>query len=130
MIESFEEQIAKKSDIELMEIIENSTKWQKEFVDLAELEASKRNIDLDSILRERIIKNELYEKELKIGKNAEYKFFQYFLVITEFNFAYSTIVHNGVKYYEYNLETRNRAKRNLLIQILFFIVFFYFKSFR
>ncbi len=67
MIESFQEQIEKKADSELADIIIDSHRYQNEFIDLAELEIKKRNIPLDSILELRIKNLKIQDENLSIG---------------------------------------------------------------
>jgi hypothetical protein len=67
MVESFQEQIEKKTDTELADIIIDSHRYQKEFIDLAELEIKKRNIPIDSILELRIKNLKIQDENLSIG---------------------------------------------------------------
>jgi hypothetical protein len=67
MIQSFKEQIEKKADSELADIIIDSHRYQKEFIDLAELEIKKRNIPLDSILELRSKNLKIQDETLSIG---------------------------------------------------------------
>jgi len=127
MNESFQEQIEKKSENELIEIISNDSKWQKEYVDIAELEAKKRNISINDILHNRELYNEMIQDEYQNGINVNLNFFDYLNFMELYEYSYSKVLWKNKSYFKYYSKTRRHAKSVLFIHVLIFFVVFYFR---
>lgn len=122
MIKFFQEQIEKKTDIELLEIISNDTNWQKEYIDIAEIEAKKRNISLTEALHTRKVNHDRIQKEYEEGLNVNLGFLAFIYLIKLFEYSYSKVFWKQKTYYKYNLKTRMKAKNLLFIHVLIFLV--------
>jgi hypothetical protein len=138
MIESFQEQIEKKSDSELADIIININRYQKEFVDLTEIELCNRNIPIDSIIELRIKNLKIQDEILEIGdKGSPFwiaigflgsLFGGLFSIFLGYSYAFSKRKNSiGKEFYVYDESTRKYGRKMFYFGLLIFLVFFYFR---
>lgn len=143
MIESFEEQIAKKTEEELKEIVINDEKYQFEFVSLAEKELLNREIPIDSVLESRKLKYENIIASLEKGKKANFLLvlFSYFgvsafnygkfgsgmfFMFLAYSWAFSKKKFKGESYFVYDEKSRQDGKNLLFIGSISLITSFYY----
>lgn len=122
MIESFEEQIARKTDNELTDIfIIDYHKYQKDFIVLVEIELKKRNLPIDSIIElkkrnEKIIDETLTQGEQGSPVWISIGFFLsllggIFAIFLGYSYAFSKKKNSkGESFYVYNESTRKYGR--------------------
>jgi hypothetical protein len=126
MDKNFAEQIATKSNKELVEIYTNDVEYQLEFVERAKLEILKRNIPLDALDELKARKGAIETETLAIGKQGNPVYLTLIglaaffggvpAIIGGYIYAYSTHSDsNGDKYFVYNDTTRKWG------QVIFYI---------
>lgn len=145
MNESFEEQIAKKSDGELTDIFIEDFKYQPDFIELVKVELIKRNIPLDSILTLRKKNEKIIEETLSQGEQGSpvwiaigfiapivlgfvSTFGGIFSVFLGYSYAFSKQKKDEKEYYVYNASTRKFGQYMFYIYltIIVFALYRYF----
>lgn len=140
MIESFEEQIAKKTDNELTDIYIEYFKYQKEFVDLVEVELRKRNLPLDSIIELRKKNEKIIDETLTQGEQGSpvwitIGFFLSLLggilaIFLGYSYAYSKKKNsNGESFYVYNESTRKYGRIMFILGLFMLVLGLFFNIF-
>ncbi|MFT3901858.1 MAG: hypothetical protein QM727_01705 [Niabella sp.] len=125
---NFDEQIALKSNDELIEIYTNSLDYQPEFAQLAEQEIIKRNIPLDAVRKIKDKNIEIEAQTLAIGKQGNPIYLTLIAIaaigggiisiIGGYIYAYSTHLDSkGEKYFVYNESTRKWGRIILWIGV-------------
>lgn len=140
MIESFEEQIAKKTDSELTDIYIEYFKYQKEFVDLVEEELRKRNLPIDSIIELRKKNEKIIDETLTQGEQGSpvwitIGFFLSLLggilaIFLGYSYAYSKKKNsNGESFYVYNESTRKYGRIMFILGLFMLVLGLFFNIF-
>jgi len=121
MIESFKDQISKKTDNELSDIFINNNKYQKEFVEFVELELKRRNLPIDSILELRKKNCQINDEFLSIGDKGSPIWIAFgfigslvggiFAVFLGYSYAYSKRKNSlGKDFFVYDESTRKQGR--------------------
>jgi hypothetical protein len=140
MIESFEEQIAKKTDSELTDIYIEYFKYQKEFVDLVEEELRKRSLPIDSIIELRKRNEKIIDETLTQGEQGSpvwitIGFFLSLLggilaIFLGYSYAYSKKKNsNGESFYVYNESTRKYGRIMFILGLFMLVLGLFFNIF-
>jgi len=120
---NFEEQIATKSNEELIEIFTNTHLYQPSFVEIVKTEIIRRNIPIDAVEKIKQQKENIGRNVLALGKqgNPVYMaliagsaiFGGILAIVGGYIYAYSTQTdENGEKYFVYNESTRKWGTNN------------------